>query len=487
MKHNEEYYKQIVYSCLNENIPTKNTFASILHMSEKYDIEQLGVLICALANYAALAEITYVYAIWGLNKGLNTIKGTDYVPFSEEELAEKLTVKVIYMMKRLFVENKNVVVLEVRSAANETIQYDGIEYILNNDLKIVRLDEVPSVEKKLWQKFEEKNCFLSKAAKSNISLEELLALLDCEKLFSLLEIPYHENYFEITTKLAELRFIVENSIGKFTITNLGALLLARDLKHFPSVEYKAVRVIIYEGSDVIAPAQEKNGHKGYMIGFEGLINYIFKSLPSVTNVDSGVEQMVYAYPRLSIRELVANALIHQDFNEKGAPTVSIFSDHIEITNPGKPLIDIKRFIDHPPVSRNESLVMAMRKAGLCESRGSGYDKVVSYIESYNLPAPVLTEYEEGTKVSLFSKRGFGLMSKDERVKACYAHTCLNYVQNKITNNTSLRKRFKLDESDRYKVSRVFTDACAEGLIHQKMGTGMKNREYVPFWAAASEI
>ena len=44
-----------------------------------------------------------------------------------------------------------------------------------------------------------------------------------------------------------------------------------------------------------------------------------------------------------------------------------------------------------------------------------------------------------------------------------------------------------ETSDRYKVSRVFTDACAEGLINHKMGTGMKNREYVPFWAVASEI
>ena len=487
MKPNEEYYKQIVYACLKENVPTKNTLASILNMNEKYDIEKFGVLICALANYAALAEFPYVYAIWGLNKRLNTIEGTDFVPFSERELAEKVTVKAVYMMKQLFIENKNVVVLEVRSAANATIQYEGIEYIFNNDLKIVRLDEVLPVERKLWQKLEGKNCFLSKAAKSNISLEELLALLDCEKLFSLLEIPYHENYFEITAKLAELRIIVENSIGKFTITNLGALLLARDLKHFPSVEYKAVRVIIYGGTDVTAPAQEKIGHKGYMIGFEGLINYILKSSPSVAKINSGADQMICAYPRLSIRELVANALIHQDFNEKGAPTVSIFTDHLEITNPGKPLIDIKRFIDHPPVSRNESLVMAMRKAGLCESRGSGYDKVVSYVENCNLPAPLITEYEEGTKVSLFSKRGFGFMSKDERVKACYAHTCLNYVQNKITNNTSLRKRFKLDESDRYKVSRVFSDTCKEGLIHQKMGTGIKNREYVPFWTADSEI
>ena len=35
--------------------------------------------------------------------------------------------------------------------------------------------------------------------------------------------------------------------------------------------------------------------------------------------------------------------------------IEIFEDRLEITNPGLPLIDTARFVDHPPVSRNEKL------------------------------------------------------------------------------------------------------------------------------------
>ena len=50
---------------------------------------------------------------------------------------------------------------------------------------------------------------------------------------------------------------------------------------------------------------------------------------------------------LAIREIIANALIHQDFFITGTgPTIEIFSNRIEITNPGLPLVDIKRIIDN---------------------------------------------------------------------------------------------------------------------------------------------
>lgn len=69
------------------------------------------------------------------------------------------------------------------------------------------------------------------------------------------------------------------------------------------------------------------------------------------------------YPEIAIRELVANSLIHQDLNEKGFPRVEIFTDRIEISNPGTPLVTPDRFID-AYLSRNEKLADLMRRMGL---------------------------------------------------------------------------------------------------------------------------
>ena len=93
----------------------------------------------------------------------------------------------------------------------------------------------------------------------------------------------------------------------------------------------------------------------------------------------------------AVRELVANALIHQDFSMTGAgPMVEIFDGRIEIANPGEPLVDTRRFLDNPPASRNEALTSLMRRFDICEERGSGIDKVVAEVERHQLPAPLST-------------------------------------------------------------------------------------------------
>lgn len=124
------------------------------------------------------------------------------------------------------------------------------------------------------------------------------------------------------------------------------------------------------------------------------------------------------YPPLAIRELVANALIHQDFNLTGTgPMIEIFSDRIEITNPGVPLIDTLRFIDEPPISRNEILASLMRRLNICEERGSGIDKVIFQVEMFQLPAPDFQVTSNHTKAILYAPKdlagmvamtGFGL-------------------------------------------------------------------------------
>ena len=70
------------------------------------------------------------------------------------------------------------------------------------------------------------------------------------------------------------------------------------------------------------------------------------------------------FPDLAIRELVANALIHQDFLITGAgPMIEIFDDRIEVTNPGEPLVDTQRFPDTPPQ-------VPKRNPGLTDAPGS---------------------------------------------------------------------------------------------------------------------
>jgi predicted HTH transcriptional regulator len=144
--------------------------------------------------------------------------------------------------------------------------------------------------------------------------------------------------------------------------------------------------------------REHKGTQGYAVAFESAIDWIQNQLPANEQIRKAFRHEEKMYPELAIRELVANALIHQDFFITGAgPMVELFTDRMEITNPGAPLVEPLRFIDFPPRSRNEMLAGFMRRLNFCEERGSGIDKVVAKIEEFQLPAPNFTVLDDNTR------------------------------------------------------------------------------------------
>lgn len=117
-----------------------------------------------------------------------------------------------------------------------------------------------------------------------------------------------------------------------------------------------MRLIQYRGSGKLETVRELTGNKGYALGFEGLIDTLKTLLPANEEIGKAFRQEVPMYPELALRELVANAIIHQDFNLSGTgPMIELFERRMEITNPGVPLVDPQRFLDSPPRSRNEAL------------------------------------------------------------------------------------------------------------------------------------
>jgi predicted HTH transcriptional regulator len=125
----------------------------------------------------------------------------------------------------------------------------------------------------------------------------------------------------------------------------------------------------------------------------------------------------------------------------------------------------------------------MRRIGICEERGSGFDKIVYLTELYQLPAPDIEVYDNHTKVTLFAHKDFAAMSKDDRQRACYLHACIKRVNRDYMTNASLRERFQIDPKNSAMISRLLNDTCKAGLIKlTDDSTGDKNRRYVPYWA-----
>jgi predicted HTH transcriptional regulator len=143
------------------------------------------------------------------------------------------------------------------------------------------------------------------------------------------------------------------------------------LNNFPSVARKSVRVIRYVGKDKTRSDGEIEGKRGYAIGFANLIQFIRNRVPAEERYVDGVRRMVPAVPMTAAREVIANALIHQDFTLSGSgPVIEIYDDRLEVTNPGNSLIDVDRIIDERR-SRNEKLAATMRVLDSAKSEVAG--------------------------------------------------------------------------------------------------------------------
>lgn len=451
----------------------------------------IGEYLSALANSAALNGKAFAYVVWGVEDATHAIIGTQFRPSAarkgneplETWLLRLLEPKIHFRFVELTLDGQSVVLLEIGRAFRQPVRFQGNSFVRVGQVT-KRLKDVPERERELWRILDG-TPFEDLAAAEHVTDDDVLALLDYPAYFELLELPLPANRDGILDALRNDNVIRRCDDGGWCITNLGAILFAKRLGGFPQLKRKAMRVIQYRGTGRIETQKEQEGAKGYANGFSGLIDYVNNLVPSNEIIGKALRKTVPMFPPLAIRELVANALIHQDFFVTGAgPTVEIFDDRIEITNPGEPLVDVQRFVDSPPKSRNEALASLMRRFRICEERGSGIDKVVFQVELFQLPAPLFEVAEGFTRSVLFSHKPLSAMDKADRVRACYLHACVKYVTRSYLTNMTLRERFGIEDHNRSTVSRLIREAVETGAITcHDPSAAPKLRKYVPWWAA----
>ena len=454
------------------------------------DPQMIGEYISALANSAALLGKQSAYLVWGIADETHTLQGTDFKPSTakhkqqelESWLLQKVAPKIHFQFFEFEVENKSFVILEIIAASHTPVQFDGVEYIRIGSYK-KKLKDHSAKERELWRTFD-RVPFEKQMAAENQSEERILKLLDYPAYFELTALPLPDNRIGILNALEADRLIIKSDSGLWYISNLGAVLFAKQLNDFSHLARKAVRVVLYKSNNRIETIREIGGNKGYATGFEGLIEFINNLLPENEVIGQALRKSVPMFPELAIRELVANALIHQDFTLTGTgPMIEIFTDRMEITNPGIPLVDTQRFLDSPPRSRNEALASFLRRIGICEERGSGIDKVVFQTELFQLPAPAFSVTPEHTRAVLFGHKEFKDMDKEARLRACYLHCCLKYVSDEPMNNASIRKRFGIEEQNKANASRIISQTVEAGLIKlYDPEAGVRAKRYIPIWA-----
>lgn len=469
-------------------LPAETTWVEFKH--NKAEPSDIGEYLSALSNAAALDGKAFAYVVWGIENDTHALIGTTFNPATarkgneelESWLLRLLNPRLHFRFSRVYIDAMPIVVLEIPRATGKPTAFQNQEWVRVNSVRRP-LKETPEHERTLWRIFDS-TPFEEGLAASHLSGQDALDLLDYSSYFSLLNQPLPTRQSRLLEGLATDGMLVSDGANNWNITNLGAILFARDLAQFDTLGRKAVRVVVYDGKGREKARREQVGRKGYASGFEGLLEFVRALVPRNEVIGKALREEVPMYPDLALRELIANALIHQEFSIPGTgPMVEIFADRVEITNPGQPLVLTERFLDSPPRSRNEALASFMRRMGVCEERGSGVDKVVIQTEVYQLPAPVWEEPDGFLRVILFAHKTPRDMDKDDRVRACYLHACLRYVTREPMTNTSVRDRFGIEARNSATASRFIKEALRAGKIKPyDLDQGKRNARYLPYWA-----
>lgn len=492
MNRSTEYYQELVKSLAK--LPIEVEWAEF-KVNNK-EPERIARYISALSNVVTLCDRAYGYIVWGIRDDTHEIVGTDF----EYRKAKKGNMELELWLNRQInpkIEFKfyevpftdaagnhiHVTLIEIPCAEGEPTKYESVGYIrVGSNLQT--LSKYPEKEAELWRKFD-KTPYEKHIAYSEVSEDDVVVLLDYPGYYRKIGAPIPENREKVLKDLKDENFIHKNDGGSWDITNYGALMIASDLKAFESLGKRSVRVIRYSDKSRIGGIGEKIFYSGYAISFEEIIQYILTVIPQEEIMENGIRRQKYGFPETAIRELLANVMVHQSLEQRGtSPMVEIFSDRIEFSNAGAPLVAIERIVDTVPLSRNENMAGFMHRCGICEERGSGFDKVIAATRADSLIAPKIeNQGNQFTKVTLYSKIDFDMTTKQDRVRTCYMIACLAYVTSEAVTNTDIRSAFGLDEKDKVKASRIIRDTIGAKLIKPvDPATAPRYMKYIPYWA-----
>ena len=397
-------------------------------------------------------------------------------------MAQRLNPSVAFAFKEASLDDRRIVLLEIPAATAAPVEFDRTAYIRIGSAT-PPLSDYPDRQRALWANLRPYT-WESTVARPFVAAQDVVELLDAASYYERIDHPAPTSRDLLLEDLAKERLIARDAGGRWNILNLGAILFASDLRAFESrLNRKSVRFVAYEGDDRASTVIHRwEFRKGYAVCLDAVNDYVNALVPSPEDNGAVVRRAKPLFPTIAVRELIANALIHQDMTITGAgPIIELFRTRLEITNPGAPLVETDRFIDASPRSRNEAIAALMRRMGFCEEVGTGIDKVVDAVESEHLPPPEFRAEDDATRVVLFGPRRFAELTSQERIRACYLHAGLTYLRRGRMQNSTLRERFGVEKRNAAQVSKVIRQTLDQGLI-RSADLERPRSGYVPYWA-----
>lgn len=342
----------------------------------KLNLENTGKSICSFAN------TNNGIILVGVDDKRNIIGTKKKFEREIANIAHTCKPSIYPEIKEAKINNKIILIIKVKKSSN-LHSYKNIAYKRvgshDNPLNPEEVIEFAKSAGKI--RFDEQVC--ENANLSDINEENLKLFLNEAKRQRGLDISEDAPVKEALMRLKLLKN------GK--VTNAAVLLFGKNPQDF--FIQSEVKCIRFKGNSVTKPMIDLKAVKGNVINqLKKVEGFVYEHIPMAAWIEEQKlqRQEKWLYPPKAIREALANALAHRDYESASKVQVRIFDDRIEFWNPGKlpegwTVETLKQ--RHDSIPRNPSIAKIFFFIKYIEEVGTGTNKILEWCVDWGMPEP----------------------------------------------------------------------------------------------------
>jgi len=386
----------------------ENEYIEFKRAENNFDIDKLGKYFSAMSNEATLKDKQYGWIVFGVDDKTHKVLGTNYCIDNnfnkiKKQISDNTTDNVSFLdIYSIHYASKRVIMFQVPAAVGSPVNWKGYPYgRIGESLEALDARKIEQI--KATANYDWTRKIIEKATLKDLDEKAIKVAREQFKIKN-----QGKEIAEEIDCLTDEEFLNKAKVtinGK--ITKAAMLLLGKNESDYlmedytPKITWKLYdenNVVDYEHFGIpfilsVDKVREKirNLRYRYMIGENTLF-----------------PKEVDQYDNFTLRELINNCIVHQDYRVNGPINVMEYKDKLIISNQGyfipKSVENVLKDGFSSPYYRNPFLATAMVNLNMIDTVGSGIRRVFNNQKAKYFPMPDYDlDDQNSVKVTLYGK------------------------------------------------------------------------------------
>ncbi|MDJ0764160.1 MAG: putative DNA binding domain-containing protein [Myxococcota bacterium] len=147
---------------------------------------------------------------------------------------------------------------------------------------------------------------------------------------------------------------------------------------------------------------------------ESACQFVYERVGSAFTVNDTRRTEKSVLPRVAIREVIVNAVVHRNYHVRAPIKIAVFADRVEVFSPGGFPGPIQPDMYESGITyiRNVAIAKVLRRLGYVEKLGSGFRTIFESCRAQGLQEPQIVEDATFVKVILFKSQRIQSLVED---------------------------------------------------------------------------